>query len=133
MTDLVVYLLRRVGQIDRLLEPVADLLHLLALAPVVECTRHVDVLAGVQPTIRDRVSSLPCLGVLSLPVLRPPPFRDCMRSTQRDVAGWLCARTVCRTARVVCDTMRRDATAMRCDANAMPTYHLKVYATILSD
>lgn len=58
-TDLVVYPLGGVGQLDALLELVADLFHLLALAPVIEGPCHVDLVAGVRPVMqRDRRVSL---------------------------------------------------------------------------
>lgn len=51
-TDLVVYPLGGVGKVDALLELVADLLHLLALAPVIEGPCHVDLVAGVRPVMQ---------------------------------------------------------------------------------
>lgn len=51
-TDLVVYFLGAVGQLDALLELVANLLHLLALAPVVKGAGHVDLVAGMRPVMQ---------------------------------------------------------------------------------
>lgn len=50
-TDLVVYPLGGIGQLDALLEPVADLFHLLALAPVIKGPCNVDLVAGVRPVM----------------------------------------------------------------------------------
>lgn len=60
-TNLVIYLLGRVGQVDGLLEDVAHLGHLLALGPVVKGACHVHLLGGVRPVLHTtRVSILSC-------------------------------------------------------------------------
>lgn len=71
-TDLVVYPLGGVGQLDALLELVADLFHLLALAPVIEGPCHVDLVAGVRPVMqRDgRVSLDAPIQLAQIPLSR---------------------------------------------------------------
>lgn len=48
-TYLVIYLLGGIGQLDGLLKYVADLLHLLALGPIVESAGDIHLLGGVRP------------------------------------------------------------------------------------
>lgn len=50
MTNLVVYLVRRVGQFDRLLERIVDFLELGTLAPIVKSSGDVHLVGRLCPT-----------------------------------------------------------------------------------
>lgn len=65
-TNLVIYLLGRVGQLDVLHKVVALLLHLLALGPVVEGTGDVHLLGGVRPVCSKDLSAGISVNLLAL-------------------------------------------------------------------